>query len=101
LFLSEKIVPRDERLAALQSSRLWLILFFAVLVLAVFVALSGKRGYALSAFGDLAELSFLLVAAVFMIRNAFASQGATRIFWFFFAAGVVLWIAGLLQWTLS
>ncbi len=70
-------------------------------MLAVFVALMGKRGYALSAFGDLAELGLLLAAAAFMIRNAFASQGATRIFWSFFAAGMVLWIAGLVQWTLS
>ena len=99
--LSEKIVPRDERLAAPQSSGPWLILFFAVLIFAVFMALLGKRGYALSAFGDLAELGFLLVAAVFMIRNAFVSQEATRIFWSFFAAGLVLWIAGLVQWTLS
>ena len=99
--LSEKIVPREERLAASQSSRPWLILFSAVLMLAVFVALMGKRGYALSAFGDLAELGLLLAAAAFMIRNAFASQGATRIFWSFFAAGMVLWIAGLVQWTLS
>jgi signal transduction histidine kinase len=82
-----------------QWARPWLILFSVVLLIAFFIALWGKPGYALSAFGDLAELAFLLVAAVFMIRNAFASQGATRIFWSFFAAGIVLWIAGLLQWT--
>jgi signal transduction histidine kinase len=92
-------VPRDERPAAPQSSRPWLILFVAVLLLALLVALWGRPGYALSVFGDLAELGFLLVAVVFMIRNAFVSQGATRIFWSFFAAGILLWIVGLLQWT--
>jgi signal transduction histidine kinase len=99
LSLSEKIVPRDEGPVTPQWGRPWLILFSAVLLIAFFVALWGKPGYALSAFGDLAELGFLLIAAAFMIRNAFASHGATRIFWSFFAAGIVLWIAGLLQWT--
>jgi len=99
LSLSENILLRDERPAAPQSSRPWLILFAAVLLLAFFVALWGKPGYALSVFGDLAELGFLLVAVAFMIRNVFLSQGATRIFWSFFAAGIFLWIVGVLQWT--
>jgi signal transduction histidine kinase len=99
LSFKEKIEPSDEGQPTPRWSRPWLILFSAVLLIAFFVALWGKPGYALSVFGDLAELAFLLVAAVFMIRNALASQGATRIFWSFFAAGLVLWIAGVLQWT--
>jgi signal transduction histidine kinase len=99
LSIREKIEPRDGAPATPQWSRPWLILFSTILLIAFFVALWGKPGYALSVFGDLAELGFLLVAAVFMIRNAFASQGATRIFWSFFALGIVLWIAGVLQWT--
>jgi signal transduction histidine kinase len=85
--------------AALPWSRLWLILLSTVLLVAFFVALWGKPGYALSAFGDLAELGFLLVAAAFMVRNAFASHGASRIFWSFSAAGILLWVAGVAQWT--
>jgi signal transduction histidine kinase len=99
LALTEKIVRSDEVSAVPPSPRPWLLLFSAALLLAFFVALWGKPGYALSVFGDLAELGFLLVAAAFMIRNAYASQGATRIFWSFFAAGLFLWIAGVLQWT--
>jgi signal transduction histidine kinase len=97
----EKIVPSDEFTAAPPSPRPWLLLFSAVLLLAFFVALWGKPGYALSVFGDLAELGFLVAAAAFMVRNAYISRGATRIFWSFFAAGIFLWIAGVLQWTLS
>ncbi len=80
-------------------SRFWLMLFSAVLLAAFLVAHRGKPGYALSAFGDLTELGFLLVAAVFMVRNAYASHGASRIFWSFSAAGIVFWIAGVAQWT--
>ena len=97
--LTEKIARSDELTPVSPSPRPWLLLFSAVLLLAFFVALWGKPGYALSVFGDLAELGFLVIAAVFMIRNAYNSQGATRIFWSFFAAGVILWIAGVLQWT--
>jgi signal transduction histidine kinase len=96
---SEKIVLGGEHTSALQSLRPWLILFATVLLLAFLVALLGKPGYALSVFGDLAELGFLLVAIGFMIRNVFASHGATRIFWLFFATAILLWIVGVLQWT--
>jgi signal transduction histidine kinase len=99
LSLSEKIVLRDERSSVPRWSRPWLILFAAVLLLAFFAAFWGKPGYSLSVFGDLAELGFLVVALAFMIRNALASHGATRIFWSFFAAGILLWIVGVLQWT--
>jgi signal transduction histidine kinase len=99
LSASETIEQRALSQAALPWSRLWLILLSAVLLIAFFVALWGKQGYALSAFGDLAELGLLLVAAAFMVRNAFASHGASRIFWWFSAVGILLWIAGVAQWT--
>jgi len=82
-----------------QWSRLWLILFSIVLLIAFCVGHWGKRGFALSAFGDLSELSFLLVAAAFMVRNAIASRGADRVFWSFSATGIAFWIAGVAQWT--
>lgn len=96
---SETIEQRAFSQAAPPWSRLWLILLSAILLLAFFVALWGKPGYALSAFGDFAELGLLLVAAAFMVRNAFASHGASRIFWSFSAAGILLWVAGVAQWT--
>jgi len=98
-------LPLDKKIERLYElpliphrSRLWLLLFSSVLLIAFFLAFWGKPGYGLSAFGDLAELGFLVVASIFMMRNAFISHGATRIFWSFFTAGVVLWITGLLQW---
>jgi signal transduction histidine kinase len=80
-------------------NRFWLLLFSIVLLTAGTLAIWGKPGYGLSAFSDLAELGCLLIAAVFMIRNAFSSHGASRIFWSFSAAGIVFWIAGVVQWT--
>jgi signal transduction histidine kinase len=96
---SDKIAQRIDGRGMPPSSRLWLILFSVVLLIAFCVGHWGKRGFALSAFGDLAELGFLLVAAAFMVRNAFASQGAARIFWSFSAAGIAFWIVGVAQWT--
>jgi signal transduction histidine kinase len=77
----------------------WLILFSALLVTAAALAFWGKPGHGLSSFGDFAELGCLVVAAVFTIRNALSSRGASRVFWSFSAAGIVLWLAGVAQWT--
>jgi signal transduction histidine kinase len=82
-----------------QWNRLWLLAFSVVLLTSGALAIWGKPGYALSAFSDLAELGCLVIAAVFMIRNAFASHGASRVFWSFSAIGMVFWIAGVVQWT--
>lgn len=96
---SEKIAQCSDGQGVPSWSRLWLILFSVVLLTAFCVGHWGKRGFAPSAFGDLAELAFLLVAAAFMVRNAFASHGAGRIFWSFSATGIAFWIAGVAQWT--
>jgi signal transduction histidine kinase len=96
---SETIEPRAPSQETPLWPRLWLILLSAFLLVAFLVALWGKPGYALSAFGDLAELGLLLVAAAFMVRNTYASRGASRIFWAFSAAGIVFWIAGAFQWA--
>src|SRR5438876_9449893 len=79
--------------------RLCQVLFSIVLLIAFCVGHWGKRGFALSAFGDLSELSFLLVAAAFMVRNAIASRGADRVFWSFSATGIAFWIGCVAQWT--
>ncbi len=96
---SEKIAQCSDGQGVPSWSRLWLILFSVVLLTAFCVGHWGKRGFAPSAFGDLAELAFLLIAAAFMVRNAFASHGAGRIFWSFSATGIAFWIAGVAQWT--
>ncbi len=96
---SEKIAQRIDGRGMPSWSSLWLILFSFVLVIVFCVGHWGKQGFALSAFGDLSELAFLLVAAAFMVRNAFASHGAARIFWSFSATGIAFWIVGVAQWT--
>jgi signal transduction histidine kinase len=75
------------------------LFFSALLLIACATAIWGKRGYALSAFGDLSELGCLLIAAGFMIRNAVVNHGPARVFWWFSAAGIIFWIAGVAQWT--
>jgi signal transduction histidine kinase len=94
---------KTERRAGVQGVprrlRQWLILFSILLLIACALAIWGQPGYALSAFSDLTETGCLLIAVVFMIRNAYANRGASRIFWSFSAAGIVFWIAGVAQWT--
>ena len=96
---SEQTLSRAENPKVSQWNRFWLLLFSIVLLTSGALAIWGKPGYALSAFSDLVELGCLLIAAVFMIRNAFASHGASRVFWSFSALGMVFWIAGVVQWT--
>ena len=96
---SDKIERRIEVQRIPRQFRFWVILFSIVLLTACALAIWGKPGFALSAFSDLTETGGLLVAAVFTIRNAYTNRGSSRIFWFFSAAGIIFWIAGVAQWT--
>ena len=82
-------------------SRLWLVFFSLMLLVGAVLARWAKPGLALSAFGDFAELICLVVAAVYMIRNAFTAHGALRIFWSLLALGVAFWVIGAGEWAVS
>ncbi len=64
------------------------------------VSLSRPAGFALLAFGDIAQFSLLFIAFVLMVANAFSTRGQTRLFWGLMAVGCLLWSANLSLWTL-
>jgi signal transduction histidine kinase len=64
------------------------------------VSLSRPAGFALLAFGDIAQFSLLFIAFLLMVANAFSTRGQTRLFWGLMATGCLLWSANLSLWTL-
>ncbi len=64
------------------------------------VSLSMSAGFALLAFGDIAQFSLLFLAFLLMVANAFATRGQIRLFWGLMAFGCLLWSANLALWTL-
>ncbi|HMJ24050.1 MAG TPA: hypothetical protein VK513_19185, partial [Terriglobales bacterium] len=71
-----------------------LVLTYAV------VALSAPTGFALLAFGDIAQFLLLFLAFLLMVANAVSNRGQMRLFWSLMAAGCLLWSTNLVLWTL-
>ncbi|MGH9539198.1 MAG: sensor histidine kinase, partial [Terriglobales bacterium] len=70
-----------------------------VLIYAV-VSISVPAGFALLAFGDIAQFLLLFLAFVSMVVNAISNRGQIRLFWSLMALGCLLWSANLALWTL-
>src|SRR5258708_17404596 len=64
------------------------------------VAVTVPAGFALLAFGDIAQFSLLFIAFVLMAANAVANRGQVRTFWTLMALGCLLWSGNLALWTL-
>jgi signal transduction histidine kinase len=79
----------------------WRVACFAGIILVyASVSLSLPAGFALLAFGDIAQFSLLFIAFLLMLANAFSTRGQTRLFWGLMAVGCLLWSANLFLWTL-
>src|SRR5712692_4870037 len=64
------------------------------------VSLSVPAGFALLAFGDVAQFLLLFLAFLLMVVNAVSNRGQIRLFWGLMAAGCLLWSTNLVLWTL-
>ena len=64
------------------------------------VSVTVPAGFALLAFGDIAQFSLLFIAFVLMAANAVANRGQVRTFWTLMALGCLLWSGNLALWTL-
>lgn len=84
---------------ALKLERQWTLvsglLVFAYLVCAVWA----KPGYALTAFGDLAQCALLLGVVASFVFNLKAQRRKSRLFWGMMTLGGVMWLASQVVWT--
>ncbi len=83
------------------SRRQWrIVAIVGITLIYTGVSLSMSAGFALRAFGDIAQFSLLFLAFLLMVSNAFATRGQIRLFWGLMALGCLLWSANLALWTL-
>lgn len=82
-------------------TRQWRIACLAgITLLYAAVSLSASKGFALLAFGDIAQTSLLFLAFLLMLANAISTRGQIRVFWGLMALGCLLWSTNLALWTL-
>ncbi len=83
------------------SKHPWRVACFAGIVLIYAgVSLSLSAGFALLAFGDVAQFLLLFIAFLLMLANAASTRGQTRLFWGLMAVGCLFWAGNLFLWTL-
>src|SRR5882672_11024182 len=83
------------------SRRQWPIACLAgITLIYASVSLSVHAGFALLAFGDIAQFLLLFLAFLLMSANAVSTRGQIRLFWSLMALGCLLWSADLALWTL-
>jgi signal transduction histidine kinase len=79
----------------------WRVACFAGIVLIYASAsLSLSAGFALLAFGDVAQFLLLFIAFLLMLANTVSTRGQTRLFWGLMAVGCLFWSGNLFLWTL-
>ncbi|MGH9544709.1 MAG: sensor histidine kinase [Terriglobales bacterium] len=83
------------------SKRQWRTVgIIGITLICACVSLSAPAGFALLAFGDIAQFSLLFLAFLLMLANAVSTRGQIRLFWGLMAVGCLLWSANLALWTL-
>jgi signal transduction histidine kinase len=85
----------------MNSRRKWWIACIIGLVLTyAIVSVTVPAGFALLAFGDIAQFLLLFLAFLLMAANAVANRGQIRVFWSLMAFGCLLWSANIGLWAL-
>ena len=79
--------------------RVWIGFSVVLVAVAAFVALRGHPSYGLTTFGDLTQLSLVILASGIMAANAFSSRGPVRVFWVLMSMAFALWISSLSMWA--
>ena len=71
----------------------------ALTLASLIAAFAMKEGYALTSFGDVAQVVLLSSATLVMAMNARASRGNARLFWGLFALGMFTWLCAQMGWV--
>jgi signal transduction histidine kinase len=77
----------------------WFVCTGILLLVSLTMSLALPRGFALTAFGDLAALLLFLLATGLILRNALTSNGQTRLFWSLVCLGFLMWTTNHVWWT--
>jgi hypothetical protein len=72
--------------------RIWIGFSVVLVAVTAFAALRGRPSYGLTTFGDLTQLSLVILASGVMAANAFVNRGPVRVFWVLMSLGIALWI---------
>lgn len=85
----------------MSSKRHWRIAcLIGITLIYAAVSLTQPAGFALLAFGDIAQFLLLFLACLLMLANAASTRGQIRVFWGLMALGCLLWSTSLALWTL-
>lgn len=79
--------------------RVWIGFSLVLVAAAAFAALPGRPSYGLTTFGDLTQLSLVILASGIMAANAFANRGPVRVFWVLMSLAFAFWISSLSMWV--
>lgn len=83
------------------SKRHWrMACLIGITLIYAVVSLTQPAGFALLAFGDIAQFLLLFLACLLMVANTVSARGQIRVFWGLMAAGCLLWSTSLALWTL-
>jgi diguanylate cyclase (GGDEF)-like protein len=83
----------------LDSSRRWTLAVCTLTCAYGLVSILTARGFALTAFGDIAQNLILFVATLAAILNIWKSSPRGKLFWSLIALGLGMWLASQVMWT--
>ncbi len=82
-----------------QHARRWTAIVCAVVCVHVLLSLLTRRGFALTAFGDILQCALLLCGTVSILSNLKGASKKTRWFWALLGLGVGMWLGAQVLWT--
>ncbi len=82
-----------------RRSKIWIFALGLLVAGQVFAALALPRGFAVTAFSDIAQSLVLFSAAAACLPTALETRGRTRGFWALMAIAQALWLSYQLIWT--
>lgn len=81
------------------SKKVLVVIAVLLPLLLVGVSLLGRPGYALTAFGDLAEFFLVATATLFFAWRGVSTRGTPRAFWLLIALGFGMWSVNMFLWV--